>query len=319
MPKRKNTNINSSEAAALLQQQDSDFDSHRFYSGSIKSTQSQISNDDKACVREQLLSVDPTVSDWAIQELVKDELAAQRLHSLPLWRRALERLPALLVTLVIELVVAFVIAKYAESNIFRRYPLLISFQPVISAISGNIGLQASSILIRELQAGLQKNRKNMWFGMQKEVVVSSMLAISMGMVLFLTSMIWYSPGVNERSHTWHGAVIFGIAIGIGQLASSILAALSGSLAPLLFAKLFGDPTSLAGPMETAVQDILGSSVLLAFSVWILSTFGDVGTVCPGGSLYGCVDTCQLTPLNETVTYNETCLQQCLSYAVSGEC
>ena len=40
-------------------------------------------------------------------------------------KRSLKRVPALVLTLGVELVVAFVISEYAQSDVFRRYPLFV--------------------------------------------------------------------------------------------------------------------------------------------------------------------------------------------------
>ena len=86
-------------------------------------------------------------------DLPREQRDAFNLRKMGTFRRARMRIPALVVTLLVELLVAFVISGYAETGIFKRYPLLIAFQPVISAISGNVGLQSASINVRDLAVG----------------------------------------------------------------------------------------------------------------------------------------------------------------------
>ena len=62
-------------------------------------------------------------------------------------------MPAIFLTLAIEMIGAFSINQYFNSLI-KKYKLLASVIPVISAISGNIGLQSASITIRALALGL---------------------------------------------------------------------------------------------------------------------------------------------------------------------
>ena len=57
--------------------------------------------------------------------------------------RLTRRLPPLVLTLCIEMGNAAIIMSY--SGELLRYPLLVGFIPVISALGGNIGLQSSSI------------------------------------------------------------------------------------------------------------------------------------------------------------------------------
>lgn len=71
--------------------------------------------------------------------------------------RAGRRMPALVITMVIELLVAFQISRYQAT--LTHVPLLISFMPVISALSGNVGLQSSSITTRALSHGFVLPRR----------------------------------------------------------------------------------------------------------------------------------------------------------------
>mgnify|MGYP002006733529 CR=1 FL=1 len=60
--------------------------------------------------------------------------------------RLTRRLPPLVLTLCIEMGNAAIIMSY--SGELLRYPLLVGFIPVISALGGNIGLQSSSISLQ---------------------------------------------------------------------------------------------------------------------------------------------------------------------------
>merc|ERR1719281_721706 len=74
------------------------------------------------------------------------------MHNASAFKKARLRIMALLVTFSLEMIVCFVFSKYTDE--FNKYPLLIAFQPVISAISGNVGLQCSSVGVRALAIGL---------------------------------------------------------------------------------------------------------------------------------------------------------------------
>ena len=260
-----------------------------------------------------------SISEVHLDELPESTRQVYDLRKLSPCRRSLKRVPAMLSTLAVELLVAFVIAQYAASNIFHRYPLLLSFQPVISALSGNIGLQASSINTRELALGLIGEKGNMCASVRRELVSSFYLTLKVSLLMGLISFFWYLP---PEEHTTEGSIIFGVAISVGMLASGFSAAFTGGLAPVLFTRLGFDPTSLAGPLETAIQDVAGGTLLLMFSAWFLSNFGDYGSACPGGDLPGCVHTCQLSPVNTsaaTALFNQTCLDTCLDLDSQGIC
>ena len=54
-------------------------------------------------------------------------------------RLALYRAPALFATLILELLGGLIIAQL--NVVIKKYTLLVSFMPIISALSGNLGLQ----------------------------------------------------------------------------------------------------------------------------------------------------------------------------------
>merc|ERR1719409_992768 len=74
-----------------------------------------------------------------IPEAAKD---AYSLNEASAIRKTMKRFPALCATLALEMIVATVMSNYTDS--FNKFPLLVCMFPVISAISGNVGLQASS-------------------------------------------------------------------------------------------------------------------------------------------------------------------------------
>lgn len=108
---------------------------------------------------------------------------------------------------------------------------------------------------------------------------------------------------------------------LGMCVAVVSAGATGSMAPLLFKYLkIGDPSALAGPLETAFQDIIGSSALLALSAAILTAW-TMTQDCPGGDLGGCVDTCTQSAAASAafVPMNQTCLNNCVNLAGQGIC
>merc|ERR1719343_1550621 len=112
------------------------------------------------------------------------------MHGATTLQRAWMRMPAILITFAIEMVVAFVISRYQDT--LKMYPLLISFQPIISAISGNVGLQSASIIVRNLALGLASERK-FRHSAKPEVKVGLVIAAIMAGLMGLVAFSWYSP------------------------------------------------------------------------------------------------------------------------------
>lgn len=161
------------------------------------------------------------------------------------------RLPWLLVTLGVELCAGFVISRFDE--VLTRVILLASFMPVISAISGNVGLQAAAIVVRGLDTG-HVTLKRWWGAVRKELLTTLLMALVVGGILAGVGMIW------------SGQTSFGIVIGIAQMLAMLTAGFMGTVFPLVSKRLGFDPATTAGPFETAFQDVVGFAVFL----WLAS-------------------------------------------------
>lgn len=161
------------------------------------------------------------------------------------------RLPWLLGTMIIELAAGLVISRFDQ--VLVEIILLASFMPVISAISGNVGLQAAAVVVRGLDTGHVDLRH---WGRQvtKELETSFLLALSCGVVLGTTGAIW-------SQH-----IPFGIVIGVALICSMMTAGCMGAVVPMISKRLGFDPATTAGPFETAFQDVIGFGVFL----WLAS-------------------------------------------------
>jgi len=85
-----------------------------------------------------------------------------------------ERAIALLVTLVIEIPVAIIVVSGSDLCSLvgpERYALLMAFLPVTSAISGNVGLQCSSLTTRAVSHA-QITPRNWWPWFRTELLVA---------------------------------------------------------------------------------------------------------------------------------------------------
>merc|ERR1719327_562642 len=193
------------------------------------------------------------------------------MHKASAFKKTQLRLTALLTTFALEMVVAFVFQAFTDT--FNDFPGLISFQPVISAISGNVGLQCSSVNVRALAIGLASVRKPL-ASVCPEVRAGLISGTIMALIIGAVSLWWNE--VFTDGATWGGSFAFAFAIGFGMFCSILSAAVTGSAAPLIFKRCGFDPSAMAGPLETAFQDIIGGTVLLTVSAFILDTFGDGG-------------------------------------------
>ena len=165
------------------------------------------------------------------------------------------RLPWLFGTMALELLAGLVIHNF--DHVLQQVILLASFMPVISAISGNVGLQAAAIVVRGLDTGhvtLADWKRHVG----RELSTSLIMALSCGLVLGVVGAIW-------SQH-----LPFGLVIGGAMTASMLTAGLMGTVIPMVSKRLGFDPATTAGPFETAFQDIVGFGVFL----WLASLLID---------------------------------------------
>jgi len=176
--------------------------------------------------------------------------------------RAGSRCIGLYVTLLIEMFVALAVVE--NSDVLEKYPLLIAFMPVVSAIAGNTGLQSSNINTRALAVGIWSPRQ-MSTAIVHELKAGAICGLVMGTTLAAIAGVWRA---KESGHAVAG-LGFGIVVGLSQFLSVISSVVTGAAAPLLFKLLGRDPTTLAGPMETSIQDTLGYASFVILATYLL--------------------------------------------------
>lgn len=144
----------------------------------------------------------------------------------------------------------------------KRYHLLIGFLPLTSAISGNVGLQASTLTTRAIShAHVRPEAYLHWF--LDEVGAATLLGLGMGSVL--GTIAFTASGLD---------LAFGATIFVAQFISIVTAGITGTFAPLLFTFIFHrDSGKWGGPLETAIQDIVGSFAMIIISYHVLLLFG----------------------------------------------
>jgi len=167
---------------------------------------------------------------------------------------AMLRLPWVLFTLVLEFG-AGVVIHYFDSTL-SQVILLASFLPIISAISGNTGLQSAAIVVRAMATGhvsLDRWWTPIWRQLQTTLIIGAVCGLVIGLIGAL----------------WQGKWEFGMVVGISMLISVNISGFVGTASPMLSKKLGFDPAMTAGPFETAFQDVVGITIFLTLSTLFL--------------------------------------------------
>lgn len=175
----------------------------------------------------------------------------------PIFKRFMWRAPWLLVTLCAGLVTATAMTHFNDRIWFVIVPF---FVPLINMMSGNVGLQCSTILVRGLSTGELSpgRRKDAVF---KEILIGLLIGCSFGVlcglvVFILSDFGFHLAGTNP--------FVLGTTITFGVLGACMTATILGAFSPFLFARFRIDPAVAAGPIVTAFNDVL--STLMFFLV-----------------------------------------------------
>lgn len=163
------------------------------------------------------------------------------------------RLPWLLIGMVIELIASLVL-KSNETSV-QQYSTLIIFVPLLSATAGNIGVQASAIVVQGLANGsLKEFSKNY---LTKEITVAMISGTIISCFLFLYHSLMYQQ------------YLVGLAIAISIIVVILFAAILGTLVPLILHKNKIDPAIATGPFITTTNDVFGIMIYFGIARLIL--------------------------------------------------
>lgn len=176
----------------------------------------------------------------------------------PIFRRFVWRAPWLLVTLCAGLVTATAMTHFKERSWFIYVPF---FVPLIAGMSGNVGLQCSTILVRGMSTGELPS------GVRKEAIANEMgigllIGTSFGILCGLAVYILNHFGIHYAGAGDPFAI--GAIVSIGLLGACMTATMLGTLSPFFFARFGIDPAVASGPIVTAFNDVL--STLMFFLV-----------------------------------------------------
>ncbi len=201
---------------------------------------------------DDIIDVIQEESDEDIAHLAGSD--AQELENKSPAQVAKLRMPWIMATLFIELIAGFVIHHFDTT--LTKFILLASFMPIISAISGNTGLQSAAIIIRGLSTG-QVQLSHWKHALARQVATTAILGGACATVLGIIGAVW------DR----HWA--FGLVVFLGMFMSVNIAGVVGTVIPLISKRLGFDPALTAGPFETAFQDVVGISIFLSLASTLL--------------------------------------------------
>ncbi len=172
--------------------------------------------------------------------------------------RFLGRAPWLLVTLGAGLVTATAMSHFRDRLWFILVPF---FVPLIAGMSGNVGIQCSTILVRGMSSG-SLSPTAVTEAVFKELLIGLLIGVVFGMVC---GSVVYGLNYFGANHlTGIDPLALSFTVSFGVLAACLVATFLGTFSPFFFARFKIDPAVASGPIVTACNDLL--STLMFFLV-----------------------------------------------------
>ncbi len=174
--------------------------------------------------------------------------------------------PALLGTVVTALVLMLFNKKFDFENLAVTYTAAVAFVPMIAAISGNAGLQTSTIVVCGLAAGNLAARKLSQVFM-REVRVALLVAISCGIIGGIAcAFLPYMLG-NSDSFTSNFQIV--LAFALGMFSAIMVATTLGLFLPFLFRRVGIDPAISSGPLVTTANDSISVAIYMTLTLLLV--------------------------------------------------
>ncbi len=169
------------------------------------------------------------------------------------------RIPWLLIGIASGIVASLILGTF-EAQI-QAVTALALFIPIIGGTGGNVGVQASAIVVQSLANGTLEIKE---FGKQvgKEFLVGLLNATVISSLMLVYNLI-FLPG--------NFAVTLSVSCSLFVV--TMFATILGTVVPLTLEKLKINPALATGPFIQISNDIFGLIIYVGISTWLLRVFG----------------------------------------------
>lgn len=173
----------------------------------------------------------------------------------PVLKRFLLRAPWLIVTFCAGIITATVMTHFKNHVWFLFVPF---FVPLITGMSGNVGIQCSTILVRGLSTGnISPGTRTDAMGKELGIglLIGSVFGISCGILIYFLNQLGFH-------HAGPDSLALGTTICFGVLGACMTATILGTFSPFFFAHFRIDPAVASGPIVTAFNDLLSTLMFI---------------------------------------------------------
>ncbi len=171
------------------------------------------------------------------------------------------RIPWLLVGIASGLLASVILGTF-ESQL-QAVTALALFIPIIGGTGGNVGVQASAIVVQGLANG-SLDIKNFAAQLGKEILIGLLNATVISAVVFVYNLI-----------TMPGEFAVTISVAVSLFIVVMFASMLGTIVPLTLEKLHINPALATGPFIQISNDIVGLIIYVQISTWFLHSLAGI--------------------------------------------
>ena len=165
-----------------------------------------------------------------------------------------QRLPWLFINLFTAIIASIVISIF--DNTIQNLVALAVLMPIIASMGGNAGTQTVTIAVRSL-ATKELNNQNVSRIILKETLIGLVNGLFFALLCFITIVIIYQD--------LKLAALFAVA----TIITLTIAGMSGTVIPIIIAKLKGDPAISSGIILTTITDVIAFLAFLGFATMFI--------------------------------------------------
>jgi magnesium transporter len=173
----------------------------------------------------------------------------------PVFATSRRRMLWLGVNLATALLAAWVIGQF-EATIEKVVALAV-LMPVVASMGGIAGSQTLTIVIRGMALG-QVGQSNVRWLLNREVMVG-----------FINSLLWAFVVAVVATY-WFGQPALGVIVAVALVINLVIAAIAGTVLPLIMRRLLIDPALAGGVVLTTITDVVGFMTFLGLGALFLA-------------------------------------------------
>lgn len=163
---------------------------------------------------------------------------------------ALKRAPVLVYLYLMDAITGSIVAAF--ESVIEKVTLLAAFMPMLADNSGNIGSQASALILRGLVTGEVKlNKRDLLMVLRKELISTAFMVLILFPVSFALGFAIPFFATSDVAYSLRLASVVSSAL----VVSCYVADIVGAFLPVALAKLGVDPATASAPVITSIADI----------------------------------------------------------------